>query len=244
MSSTADKTQNKFKNSKAQSHRVSPANRTKVTRFYNAMPNESSEIEVFEDIPNELESEDYEYVQGNTEREKFNSENYSQKDVQVNPTPRDSLKKNNSFRLNQKTPQKEIINIRNLKKNSNNEDYLMSLLNNSQRIISVFRTKQSFVHETRSKMAQKPKESFRRSPERIIEVDSDFKAKRGVQSMLTSPANRKRMNKSPSLLITRRQLSPSKEIMRDNYIGITYEFSVNLYLTQHKDCKFIYILSF
>jgi hypothetical protein len=221
MASTAEKSQNKLKNSKAQSHRVSPDNRTKVSNFHNAMPNQSIETEVFEDIPNELESDDYEYAQENMQREKFNSENYSQKDVQVNSTPTSSSnKKNSSLRLNEKTSQKEIINIRNLKKNSHNEDYLMSLLNNSQRIISVFRTKQSFVHETRSKMAQRPKESFRRSPERIFEIDSDFKVQRGAQSMLTSPSNRRKMNKSPSLLITRRKLSPSKEIIRDNYIGM------------------------
>lgn len=96
---------------------------------------------------------------------------------------------------------------------------MLSVLNQSQKLISVFRKKQSVVHETRSAVLQRPRKSFRRSPEKIIEVDKRLSPVKNTLANYKSTMERGRiLKKSPSLLMSRRKLSPAKEVQRDDFI--------------------------
>lgn len=111
-----------------------------------------------------------------------------------------------------------------------NEDYLQSVLDQSSKVISLFRRKQSSIALSRSSLIPKPAKSYRRSPERIGEVEkvvspvsSSSKHKRQYnykQSDINKEADNitKKIKTSPSLLQSRRKLSPTREVARDDFI--------------------------
>jgi hypothetical protein len=263
MISSAEKSHNKLKSAKVRSHRVSPVNVRKSTSYYKA-PRKEVQIETdIEDIPNELDSEDYEYIEVNESRNRFDSADYTLNDIQVNTKPERNFKKDSILKKeiilkknmsNHKlhhscTPlkaKKSSVAAHNmpLNKVSSSRDHLNSLLNQSRSIITKFRTRQSFVEKTRVKMQVKPKASFVRSPERIVEFDPESLNRKNLHGFGNGKERGSSfLRKVPSLLITRRNLSPSKEIARDNYIDtadviLTQEIEIINMLRQTKDKKY------
>jgi len=82
-------------------------------------------------------------------------------------------------------------------------------------------------HPIKRKMTKKRKsvalsntlKSFHRSPERIIQLSNSFTPTKELDSRMTARENhRKILSKSPSLLISRQKLSPTREIERDDFI--------------------------
>lgn len=119
----------------------------------------------------------------------------------------------------------------------------MSILNQSKNTISLFRKKQSFVHETRSSLLNRPMKSYRRSPERIIEIETNFTQVKGTTQKFNSAFDRKKVfKKCPSLLNSRRKLSPVRETERDDFIDtadliLNKEIEVIKSLTKLKEKK-------
>ena len=124
-----------------------------------------------------------------------------------------------------------------------NQSLLMDILSQSKNTISLFRKKQSFVHETRSHMMNKPMKSYRRSPERIIEIETNFAQMKGSTQKFTTAYDRKKIyKKCPSLLNSRRKLSPVRETERDDFIDtadliLNKEIEVIKKLTKLKEKK-------
>ena len=206
------------------------------------------------EVPDELEEEERDYRAESTKKKSGNKsllqDSYKRK-MKVFSAPGSGLKRPEKAKINQNySAAKSSKSKKSTKSSTSNQDYLMSLLSHSSKLISVFRQKQSFVHETRSSVLQQPKKSFRRSPERLEDMSrsplrqSPKHPKFTINSSLTSPYKRGRMlpTASSSLLITRRKLSPCKEVQRDDFIDtadlvLTKEISLIAKLNKVKEDK-------
>ena len=88
----------------------------------------------------------------------------------------------------------------------------------------------------------RPKKAYKRLPERIIEISQESSPKR-VQNNRKPKERLVRESHSPSLLLSRRRLSPVREIERDDYIDtadiiLNQEISVINKLIEKKESIF------
>lgn len=91
-------------------------------------------------------------------------------------------------------------------------------------------------------MTAKPRKTYRREPERIIEIIEESSPKR-IQRSPNEEGQIIREHHSPSLLHSRRKLSPVKEIERDDYIDtadiiLNHEIEVINKLIEKKESIF------
>lgn len=160
------------------------------------------------DIPNEFEEEDdaFEHPDDNEiERPTDNETDHPHINVQgfsykIQPKEnnfvsggREEVKNYQvvQYERNLKSNRKSNPSRKQTDKKISNAEYLMSVLNHSSKIISLFRRKQSNMNKSKGKLVPKPSKSLRRSPERIAEISTISQAFSANKSPRTKAVNKK-----------------------------------------------------